>query len=171
MRPGQKRNKPTWPDTIRHPSTSAYSATSLPANRVALYLVIRRIPVQRLGAPTRFGSADRPILPRPPERTSRLPRARRLRRFAARCPPRSTEPAGCLRNGRAATKSLSLWTRRSAPPEWFRDLGRSNRRAQCCRPRSPRRIPFTARAAGRSGVCEPSLPGGRRPQHSCHQNG
>ena len=108
MCPGQKRNKPTRPNTLGCPTTSAYSRTSLPANRAAPYLVIRRLPVQQLRVPTHFGSADSPILPRHRGRTSSLLSARRPRRFAARCPPRSTEPAGCLPAKRARSDEVTV---------------------------------------------------------------
>jgi hypothetical protein len=41
-----RQKKPTWPKTRRSSTTSAYSLTSLPPLRAALYLVIRRDPVQ-----------------------------------------------------------------------------------------------------------------------------
>jgi len=41
--PRRPKKKPTWPNTLGRSTTSAYSSTSLPANRAALYLVVRQI--------------------------------------------------------------------------------------------------------------------------------
>jgi hypothetical protein len=56
----KRKKKPTWRNTLRYSTTSAYSLTGLPAGRVTLYLVIRRLSFNYSAGPA-FNFATTPL--------------------------------------------------------------------------------------------------------------
>jgi hypothetical protein len=70
----KRKKKPTWRNTLRYSTTSAYSLTGLPAGRVTLYLVIRRLSHNYSAGPRSTSPRPylrcQPILPRGPENAS-----------------------------------------------------------------------------------------------------
>jgi hypothetical protein len=56
----KRKKKPTWRNTLRYSTTSAYSLTGLPAGRVTLYLVIRRLSLNYSAGPR--STSPRPYL-------------------------------------------------------------------------------------------------------------
>jgi hypothetical protein len=70
----KRKKKPTWRNTLRYSTTSAYSLTGLPAGRVTLYLVIRRLSLNYSAGPRSTSPRPylryQPILPRRLENAS-----------------------------------------------------------------------------------------------------